>query len=103
MPAVNYNHNGGTLRFGSDKTLYISHGDDANNHLVQDLTTLNGKILRINRDGSIPINNPDFPDEPNGKRDEIFAFGLRNPFRFSIDPSTDRLFIVTLARIPGRR
>jgi len=93
MPANAGNHNGGTLRFGSDQTLYISHGDDANSSLVQDLTTLNGKILRINRDGTIPSDNPSFPSEPPGKRSELFCFGLRNPFRFSIDPNTDELFI----------
>lgn len=93
MPANAFNHNGGTIRFGSDKTLYISHGDDADSGLVQDLTTLNGKILRINRDGNIPANNPAFPNEPSGKRREIFAFGLRNPFRFCIDPANDQLFI----------
>lgn len=93
LPAGNSWHNGGTLRFGSDKTLYISHGDDGVQSLVQDLTTLNGKILRINKDGSIPSDNPTFPNEPQGKRAEIFAFGLRNPFRFSVDEFTDQLFI----------
>lgn len=93
MPADNFNHNGGTLRFGSDKTLYVSHGDDATRSRVQDLTTLNGKILRINRDGSPAGDNPAFPSEPSGMREEIFAFGLRNPFRFALDPESDRLFI----------
>ncbi|MCH7674850.1 PQQ-dependent sugar dehydrogenase, partial [candidate division KSB1 bacterium] len=93
MPDTLSFHNGGTLRFGGDKTLYISHGDDGKKYLVQDLTTLHGKILRINRDGSIPEDNPIFPSEPDEKREEIFAFGLRNPFRFSIDPETDQLFI----------
>ncbi|MFQ5636776.1 MAG: PQQ-dependent sugar dehydrogenase [bacterium] len=93
MPDTLRFHNGGALRFGSDKTLYISHGDDAHSTLIQDLTTLHGKILRINRDGSIPTDNPTFPSEPEGKRGEVFAFGLRNPFRFSIDPKTDQLFI----------
>jgi glucose/arabinose dehydrogenase len=91
MPANATNHNGGTLRFGSDKTLHISHGDDANSSLVQNLATLNGKILRINRDGSIPDDNPFFDTE--GARQEIFALGLRNPFRFSLDPETDDLII----------
>ena len=87
------NHNGGTLRFGSDKTLYISHGDDADMNLVQDLTNHFGAILRINRDGSVPADNPAFDPEPDGARGEIFAFGLRNPFRFAVDPLTDELFI----------
>ena len=93
MLAQNSWHNGGTLRFGNDKTLYISHGDDGQRNLVQDLTTLNGKILRINRDGSIPANNPTFPNAPTGTRPEIFSFGLRNPFRFTIDSQTDDLLI----------
>ena len=99
MPANAGNHNGGTLRFGSDQTLYISHGDDANSSLVQDLTTLNGKILRINRDGTVPADNPTFPDEPQEKREEIFAFGLRNPFRFSIDPETNELFVGDVGQV----
>ncbi|NIR52846.1 T9SS type A sorting domain-containing protein [candidate division KSB1 bacterium] len=93
MPDTLKFHNGGTLRFGNDKTLYISHGDDVHTDFIQNLTTLYGKILRINRDGSIPEDNPTFPSEPEGKRGEIFAFGLRNPFRFSIDPETQQLFI----------
>ncbi|MFQ5709673.1 MAG: PQQ-dependent sugar dehydrogenase [bacterium] len=93
LPAGAANHNGGTLRFGSDRTLYVSHGDDGNRDLVQNLTTLNGKILRINRDGSIPADNPTFPNAPQNQRAEIFAFGLRNPFRFAVDPQTDQLFI----------
>ncbi len=93
-------HNAGTLRFGSDNTLYVSHGDDVKYKFweedelyLQDLTNLYGKILRINRDGSVPDDNPVFPSEPAGKRPEIFAVGLRNPFRFALDPETDRLFI----------
>lgn len=93
-------HNAGTLRFGSDKTLYISHGDDVkfkfwedDELYLQDLNNPYGKILRINRDGTVPDDNPAFPDEPPDRLPEIFATGLRNPFRFSIDPETDRLFI----------
>ena len=86
-------HNGGTLRFGSDKTLYISSGEDNKFEVSQDLTSPLGKILRINRDGSIPPDNPTFYPEPEGKLGEIFAMGFRNPFRFSIDPKTDELFI----------
>ena len=92
-PDIQKFHNGGTLRFGPDKTLYISLGDDNRLGLIQDLTTLNGKILRINRDGSIPADNPVFPNEPAGKRAEIFAIGFRNPFRFDVDMQTGELFI----------
>jgi glucose/arabinose dehydrogenase/PKD repeat protein len=83
------NHNAGTLRFAPDKTLFISMGDNAtgfdSNPLSRDLTDLRGKILRVNRDGSIPTDNP-FLQQP-GARGEIWAWGLRNPFRFTIDPS----------------
>ena len=98
MPAENDYHNGGTIRFGTDKKLYISHGDDGNRNLAQDLTTLNGKVLRLNSDGTIPLDNPVFPNEPQGKRDEIFAFGLRNPFRFSIDPQTNQIFLADVGQ-----
>lgn len=86
-------HNGGTVRFGPDEKLYISLGDDAQANRVQNLSNLYGKILRLNRDGSIPDDNPVFPDEPADRRGEVFAFGLRNPFRFSIDPLSGELFI----------
>ena len=52
----------------------------------RDLTDLRGKILRIGRDGTVPNDNPFVGQAP--KRPEIWAWGLRNPFRFSIDSST---------------
>jgi glucose/arabinose dehydrogenase len=90
------NHNGGQLAFGPDGFLYISLGDGggANDsgpgHAAtgngQDVSTLLGKILRLDVDGAalyaIPPDNP-FVDQDG--RDEIFAFGFRNPFRFSFD------------------
>ena len=86
-------HNGGTLRFGQDHSLYISLGDDAFANEVQNLSNLYGKIVRINRDGSVPSDNPQYPDAPVDARGEVFAMGLRNPFRFSIDAETQELFI----------
>ncbi len=84
------NHNGGTLRFAPDKTLFISMGDNDTDMDAfpksRDLSDLRGKILRIQRDGGIPGDNP-FVGQP-GKRGEIWAWGLRNPFRISIDPAT---------------
>jgi glucose/arabinose dehydrogenase len=91
MTDIRFNHNGGTLRFGRDSTLYVSFGDDATTNEIQKLTTLHGKILRLNRDGSAPSDNP-YVDSV-GALPEIFAIGLRNPFRFNIDPETDELFI----------
>jgi len=89
------NHNGGTIRFASDSTLYVSMGDNASGNsahpYARDLTDLRGKILRIRRDGSIPPDNPFVGQAP--KRPEIWAWGLRNPFRFSIDAATQTLWI----------
>jgi len=84
------NHNGGTLRFAPDGTLFVSMGDNntagASNPLSRDLGDLRGKLLRIHGDGSIPADNP-FVGRA-GARPEVWAWGLRNPFRFSIDRDT---------------
>ncbi len=86
------NHNAGCLRFAPDGTLYISTGDGGQFHTnSQNLTNLSGKILRINKDGSIPNTNPFFGSLSD--RNEIFVYGLRNPFRFSFRPGTSTLYI----------
>jgi glucose/arabinose dehydrogenase/PKD repeat protein len=89
------NHQGGTIRVGTDKTLFISMGDNATRGesppKARDLNDLRGKILRINRDGSVPPDNP-FVGQA-GKRPEIWAWGLRNPFRFGIDEAAGTLYI----------
>ncbi len=93
------NHNGGMIAFGPDGYLYIgmgdggSAGDPRNNG--QDPYTLLGAMLRIDVDGdtpyTIPNDNP-FVDEANGLS-EIWAIGLRNPWRFSFDMATGDLYI----------
>lgn len=93
------NHNGGNLIFGPDKLLYIGSGDGGGGGDPfgngQKLNTLLGKILRIDvskdRGYSVPRNNP-FRGQ-RGKRGEIFAYGLRNPWRFSFDRATKRLYV----------
>ena len=97
------NHNGGTIAFGpQDGYLYIGLGDgggggDTNNN-AQNPTLLIGKLLRIDIDTQsggnnygIPSDNP-FISDPN-TRDEIWATGLRNPFRFTMDPETNSIWI----------
>jgi glucose/arabinose dehydrogenase len=83
IPSTAGNHNGGALHFGPDGKLYIAIGDSANSSNAPLLTTVAGKILRINSDGSIPADNPFVAT--SGARGEIWAYGLRNPFTFAFD------------------
>lgn len=96
------NHNGGQLAFGPDGYLYIalgdggSAGDPQNNG--QNQSSFLGKILRIdvnctsgNRNYCIPPDNP-FVGNTKGFKEEIYAYGLRNPWRFSFDPATGWLW-----------
>src|SRR5215213_6827757 len=77
-------HQGGNLGFGADGKLYVAVGDDRNGANSQALTTLFGKILRINSDGSIPSDNPFF-STATGKYRAIWALGLRNPYTFAFN------------------
>ncbi|MFB6700823.1 PQQ-dependent sugar dehydrogenase [Streptomyces rubiginosohelvolus] len=93
------NHNGGDIKFGPDGYLYIAFGDGGSggdpHGNGQKLDTLLGKLLRIDPSGgdpyAIPADNP-FVDDANAK-DEIWAYGLRNPWRFSFDAGTGDLLI----------
>ncbi len=86
------NHNGGALHFGPDGMLYIAVGENAVPSNSQTLDNMLGKILRINKDGTIPSDNP-FYGQAAGKNRSIWALGLRNPFTFSFQPGTGRMFI----------
>jgi len=104
------NHNGGWLGFGPDGMLYIATGDgggggDVNNH-AQDLNSYLGKMLRID------VSSDGFPADPNKNYaiphdnpfvgvnglDEIWAYGLRNPWRCSFDPVTGHLIIADVGQ-----
>ncbi|HEX5856030.1 MAG TPA: PQQ-dependent sugar dehydrogenase [Thermoanaerobaculia bacterium] len=108
------NHNGGNVLFGPDGFLYASIGDggcdyagdsgcQGSNDASRDRNVLIGKILRIAPDGSIPASNPFQgagtarcnmgPAAPGLICQEAFAWGLRNPFRFTFQPGTGTLFI----------
>jgi len=101
------NHNGGDLHFGTDGYLYISLGDggaggDPQNY-AQNTLSLLGKMLRIDVDNTsngneyaIPADNP-FVGDPDGL-DEIWAYGLRNPFKFSFDRSNGNLWIADVGQ-----
>jgi glucose/arabinose dehydrogenase len=94
-PASNCQHNGGQMQFGPDGDLYISSGDGYTYDASQDLTSLLGKILRISPTPgggyTIPPGNPyagAANDPPGGAADEVWSYGVRNPWRFSFDRLT---------------
>jgi glucose/arabinose dehydrogenase len=86
------NHNGGALHFGPDGNLYVAIGDNANGANAQSFTTRLGKMLRMTSSGGVPPGNP-FVDETSGPNETIWAMGLRNPFTFSFQNGTGRMFI----------
>ncbi len=99
------NHNGGQLAFGPDDGyLYIGLGDggsggDPLNH-GQNRTTLLGSLLRIDVSTTpygIPADNP-FTGNTDGYKEEIWAWGLRNPWRFSFDTATGRLYLADVGQ-----
>lgn len=98
------NHNGGGLEFGPDGFLYIGLGDGGSGgdpgNRAQDRTTLLGKMLRIDLNGgspyAIPSTNP-FVNSA-GTRGEIWALGLRNPWRYSFDRANGNLYIADVGQ-----
>lgn len=101
------NHNGGGMAFGPDGYLYISSGDGGGSgdpgDRAQDLTTLLGKILRIDVDSTSNGNNYAIPnDNPfvgnSNALDEIWAYGLRNAWKFSFDRQTNDLWIADVGQ-----
>ena len=92
------NHNGGMIAFGPDGYLYVGLGDGGTADSAQSLSSLLGKLLRLDVQGvglgegyTIPVDNPFVG--VTGAREEIWALGLRNPWRFSFDRSTGELYI----------
>lgn len=85
-------HQGGAIHFGGDGKLYVAIGDQTAGQPAQQLTSFQGKMLRINADGSIPDDNPFF-HSARGKYRAIWALGLRNPFSFAVQPGTGRILI----------
>lgn len=78
-------HDGGRIAFGPDRMLYITTGETFRSELAQDLSSLGGKILRVDREGGIPSDNP-FAGSP------VYSYGHRNPQGIGWQPGTGRLF-----------
>jgi glucose/arabinose dehydrogenase len=85
-------HFGGGLDFGPDGKLWLTVGDHFQGSYAASLSHAGGGVIRINRDGSIPADNP-YIDGAGPNHDALFAYGLRNPFRARWDLPTGRLFI----------
>ena len=79
------NHDGGRVKFGPDGKLYWTMGDAQNTSFSQRTSSLNGKILRLNPDGTIPSDNP-FPKSP------VYSYGHRNPQGLAWQPGSGRLY-----------
>jgi glucose/arabinose dehydrogenase len=86
------NHNGGGMHFGSDGKLYVGVGENANGAQAQNLALPFGKLLRFNDDGTIPGDNP-FAASQSGLGRAVWAYGLRNPYTFAVQPGTGTIFI----------
>lgn len=94
LPALSgaTNHNGGALHFGTDGKLYVGVGDNADGAKAQNLAHPFGKLLRFNDDGSIPADNP-FAGAQVGLARAVWAYGLRNPFTFAVQPGSGRIHV----------
>jgi glucose/arabinose dehydrogenase len=84
------NHNGGAMHF-KNGLLYVAIGENANGANAQNLDTYHGKLLRINPNGSIPAGNPFATGSEQRRR--VWAYGLRNPYTFDVQPGTGRIFV----------
>lgn len=91
---IKENHNGGALSFGKDGRLYAAVGENGRRELAQRKNSRFGKILRMNRAGKAPRNNP-FYRNPRVRsvNKTVWALGLRNPYSFAVQPGTGRMFI----------
>jgi glucose/arabinose dehydrogenase/regulation of enolase protein 1 (concanavalin A-like superfamily) len=101
MASDSTSHTIGTVRFAPDGKMFVGMGDGASYNgadqlalRAQNLNYYNGKILRINPDGTAPTDNPFYdPNNPNSVRSKVYAYGLRNPYRFAVHPQTGEVYI----------
>ena len=85
-------HMGGGMGFGADGKLYLSMGENNTPSNSQDPAVYKGKVLRINKDGSAPSDNP-YISSSSQVTKRIWAYGVRNPYTLSIQPGTGKIFV----------
>jgi glucose/arabinose dehydrogenase len=90
LPIGSGRHNGCRLRFGPDGKLYVGTGDAAETNNAQSLSSLGGKVLRVNADGSIPTDNPFYAQGGNARY--VWTYGHRNVQGLAFRPGTDELW-----------
>jgi PKD repeat protein len=101
LPADETSHTIGTVRFGNDGSLFVGNGDGANWSKVEpyatralDVDSLSGKIMRLDPlTGKGLASNPFYNGDPDSNRSKVYSLGLRNPFRFTVHPTTSEPFI----------
>ena len=100
LPTDFFGHSVGALKFAPDGTLFFAMGEGANWNVVnddamraQDLNSLGGKIIRITTTGAGVAGNPYWNGDANANRSKVWAYGLRNPYRFNLKPGTSVPFL----------
>ena len=101
LAADSESHTIGSVEFGPDGALYISNGDgtsynqvDPRTVRVQDIDNLSGKIIRIDPiTGEGLADNPFYDGDPNSNRSKVYQYGLRNPFRITVDPTDGQVYV----------
>ena len=93
-------HNGGSVGFGNDGKLYASHGENNQSSRAQNWADNFGKIIRINADGTIPTDNPQYNAQTGNARAN-YARGFRNPFTFAFQRSSGKLFVNDVGNSAG--
>lgn len=100
LPSEGPSHGIGSARFGNDGKLYVTTGDassfnnvDTNALRAQNLDSLAGKMIRVNPDGTGVSDNPFWNGNALHSRSKVWAYGLRNPFRFNFNPATGRPYV----------
>lgn len=92
------NHNGGAMHFGKDGKLYVAVGENTRRDSAQRATSYFGKMLRLNSDGSAPSDNP-FASSQSDHARRVWSTGLRNPYTFSIEPGTGKIFVNNVGEV----